>query len=499
MPNQLDWVEHLCYPVKHMAENSDPLADEPTTPCRVVRVRFQRTARVRGATDQARRSMAVLWNDMVRLHKRIRRARWQWPTQGAFDKHFSFKHKTRYPGLPTACIQQAVRKFFGNVKTTRANRDAGRPARYPWRDQKRFATVPYRGDLVKWEDGYLTLGGGNGGEAIVLPMQEDPGQIVKAELMFDEVLVTVSRPDLAPVTPSEGRLAKVAANDPGQRWAGTLLTETGESFMFSGRGLVSEKIRHAKKLGHLRAAQDRHQKDSRRARKIQRRIAREKAKSARRCRDMNHKITCGLVRACVETQVTRLVLSQPDGIAQARGRKPQRQRNGTWEYGEQARQIEYKARGRFAVVRDEERGTSSTCPKCQHRCHPRGRTFRCSACGWTGHRDLVGAGNQLGRHAPHVDVAELISQTHPKYLRSFATPKDRSSAAETGRSPGTPSRASRHRTRSCQREWLAGDHAGRATPQPLRVGGRKAVARPAVKRGKLLVSHLTVVPRTPGL
>ena len=339
--------------------------DTPAIPCRVLRVKFQRTARVRQATDQARRSMAVLWNDMVRLHKRIRRAHWQWPQQAAFDKHF-LRHKARYPGLPTACIQQAVRKFFGHLKATRANRDAGRKARYPWRDQKHFATVPYRGDLVQWKDGTLILGGGNGSPAIAMPMRENPGAIVKAELRFDEVLVTVSRPDLAPGAP-DSRPGKQAAGDPGQRFAWTILTEDGQSFMFNGRGLVSEKIRHAKKLGHLRSALDHKQPKSRRARKIKRRIAREKARSERRVRDINHKITCGVKRECAQAQVTTLVLSQPDGIAQAPGCKAQRQRNGLWEYGEQSRQIAYKAEGQFEVIRAEERGTSSTCPKCQHR------------------------------------------------------------------------------------------------------------------------------------
>jgi putative transposase len=230
------------------------------------------------------------------------------------------------------------------------------------------------------EGGSLRLGGGNGSPAIVIPMRENPGAIVKAKLLFDEVLVTVSRPDLAAPAPGS-RPGKQAAGDPGQRFAWTILTEDGGSFMFNGRGLVSEKIRHAKKLGHLRSALDHKQPGSQRARKIKRRLAREKARSARRVRDINHKITCGMVRACAQAQVTQLVLSQPDGIAQAPGRKAPCQRNGLWESGEQSRHIAYKAEGQFEVVRDEERGTSSTCPKCQHRSHPSGRVFRCPACG----------------------------------------------------------------------------------------------------------------------
>lgn len=478
----------MCYSVGMADDNSPP-------PYRVIRVKFQRTARLAPLTDQARRSMAALWNDLVRLHKRIRRARWKWPSQGAFDAHF-VKRKARYPGLPSACIQQAVRKFFGHLKTTRANRNNGAKARYPWRDQKRFATVPYRGDLVHWRHGRLTLGGGNGGPPIVIPLRHDPGPIRKAELRFDEVLVTVALhpgpPGAEPPPPP-----KRAAGDPGQRWAWTLLAEDGQSLMLHGRGLVSEKIRRAKKLGHLQAALAGKPRGSKRYRKIKRRIARLKAQSARRVRDLNHKVSRAVVRFGEQAGITQLVLSQPAGIAQAPGHKAQRQRNGFWDYGEQSRQIEYKAQGHLEVIRDGERGTSSTCPRCHQHHKPSGRMFRCPHCGWAGHRDLVGAGNQLGRHASHADVAALIEQTHPKYLRPFATAKARSSVVATDRSPARRKSPPAASARTGQREWPAGDHAGRATPAHRGRGrkarcptGRGAGKNPGVRSG---------LPGTPAL
>ena len=131
-----------------------------------------------------------------------------------------------------------------------------------------------------------------------------------------------------------------------------------------------------------------------------------------------------------------MILSQPRGIAKAKGRKSQKQRNGYWEYGEQSRMIKYKAEGWIEIERDEERGTSSTCPKCKYRYHPSGRTFLCPNCGWSGHRDLVGSGNQLGRHEPHADVAALIEQAHPKYLRPWQ--RGRSIVDETDRPTGRP-------------------------------------------------------------
>ncbi len=410
--------------------------------------------------------------------------------------HF-VQRKARYRGLPTACIQQAVRKFFGNLRTTRTNRQNGlTQARYPWRAQKRFATVPYRGDLVHWKNGHLTLGGGNGHPPIVIPMRQDPGRILKAELLFDEVLVTVqltSAEALTDATPP--KTSKLAAGDPGQRWAWAILTEDGQSLMLNGRGLVSEKIRRAKKQGHLQAALAGKTPGSKRSRKVKRRLARLKAKSARRVRDINHKITCGLVRFAEQAGVTQLVLSQPTGIAEAEGCQAQRQRNGVWEYGEQSRQLEYKAQGHFEVLREGERGTSSTCPHCHQHHKPSGRVFRCPHCGWTGHRDLVGAGNQLGRHASHVDVAALISQTHPKYLRSFATAKDRSSAVETGRSPDRLKLPPGTSATPGQREWPAGEHVGRATPVRR---GRQASGSTSCGAGKNLGVR-SVFPRTPAL
>jgi hypothetical protein len=43
--------------------------------CRVMRVRFQRTPGITRTSDPMRRSMATLWNDMVGVHKRVRKTR----------------------------------------------------------------------------------------------------------------------------------------------------------------------------------------------------------------------------------------------------------------------------------------------------------------------------------------------------------------------------------------------------------------------------------------
>ena len=71
-----------------------------------------------------------------------------------------------------------------------------------------------------------------------------------------------------------------------------------------------------------------------------------------------------------------------------------------------------------------ERGTSSRCPVCGHKHKPKGRNWVCRACGFAGHRDLVGSVNM------HLDAFG----THLKFPRSFTYLRPSSSRA------GTPQR-----------------------------------------------------------
>ena len=243
--------------------------------------------------------MAILWNDMVRLHKRIRKSRWKWSSQKAFDAHF-VRRKDRYAGLPSACVQQAVRKFFGNIKTTRANRKLGLRACYPWRDQKHFQTVVLpRQPGVVVSSGQLTLGGGNGSLALRSRWARIQERILKAELLFDEVLVTASIRLPHRYATHRWRSA-TAAGDPGQRWAWAFLSTNAASLMINGRAIVAEKIRREKKRAYQKAYQARRKPGSRRQMKTKRTMARQKAKSVRRIRDVDHKVSRQVVDWGVE-------------------------------------------------------------------------------------------------------------------------------------------------------------------------------------------------------
>jgi putative transposase len=75
------------------------------------------------------------------------------------------------------------------------------------------------------------------------------------------------------------------------------------------------------------------------------------------------------------------------------GRK-HNQRMSQWEYGKDIEYLVYKSTlAGILSFSGSERGTSSHCLKCSHQHKPTGRNWVLNACGFTGHRDLVGSVN----------------------------------------------------------------------------------------------------------
>jgi len=70
----------------------------------------------------------------------------------------------------------------------------------------------------------------------------------------------------------------------------------------------------------------------------------------------------------------------------------------TWTFHQLAGFIAYKAeRAGIAVEWVDPAHTSQICPACFHRNKATDRRYVCAECGWTGHRDTVGAINNSRR------------------------------------------------------------------------------------------------------
>ena len=116
--------------------------------------------------------------------------------------------------------------------------------------------------------------------------------------------------------------------------------------------------------------------------------SRMKAKHGRVMRDMEHKISRTIVDTAVERKAGTIAVGDIRDIADGVDcGNVQNGRMSRWNHGKISDYVEYKAAAEGIVVElVDEHHTSQTCPNCEHRHKPRGRStaarpagFRCIA------------------------------------------------------------------------------------------------------------------------
>jgi IS605 OrfB family transposase len=141
------------------------------------------------------------------------------------------------------------------------------------------------------------------------------------------------------------------------------------------------------------------QRGSRRWRKHRRTERKTQARHARRVRQAQHEAAKAVIGWAVEHRVGTLAVGDPRGVLQLKAGRRHAQRTRDWRVGHLIRALSDKAEAAGITVRlADERGTSSTCPRCARRLpKPAGRNFSCPHCGQQGHRDLVAAASIAAR------------------------------------------------------------------------------------------------------
>jgi IS605 OrfB family transposase len=135
-------------------------------------------------------------------------------------------------------------------------------------------------------------------------------------------------------------------------------------------------------------------KGSRRSRKLARARRKRSTLSARRVRDLRHKGTRQVIDFCRDQGVGTLLIGDPRGVRAKDCGRHHNQRVSRWEVGKDLSYLGHKAPlAGITCFTGEERGTSSRCPSCRRHYKAKGRLWHCPACGFSGHRDLVGASN----------------------------------------------------------------------------------------------------------
>lgn len=397
---------------------------------RVVEIAWlPRSSRQWATFTEARRAAGDLWSVMVKLHARIRRLRWSWPSRSRWEAWA----RGRFLGLSAQSAQQVVAEFCDAVSSASAARKAQRAdgtevaAAYPSR-LMRYRAVTYTNQSAVLRGGFLRLSHGKVGRPLRIRLPAGlvlPGRLMEVSLGFGIVRLVCKVDDTLAPTPSGVTIGvDLGVN--------TLLAATdGETaVLVSGREMKAIQQYRNKQMASLKSRLSKTKKGSRFHKRLQRRKHKHLDRCARKQRDLAHKATRVVADAFPGAHV---VVGKPFNRAADKMAPRQAQQVSQAVNAKLIAQLDYKMAG--AEQRDEA-WSSQTCPVCGCRQKCR-RVYRCGACGFVAPRDVVGSTNirsigLFGEMRLHQPVATVVRYVRP--LRKYpATPQ-----GVTGSSGGTP-------------------------------------------------------------
>jgi putative transposase len=385
----------------------------------------------KAAADALNRASGAVYTRTLVTHYRIYRKRGQkkrhWLSMYAGKRLNDYLTRDDPPVLHAHSKDAAQEGFYQACKTARANRAEG--ACYPHK-RKSWRTTIWKSSGIRRQRDALVLSRTKGQQPITIPLPpclHHVLRVLEVRLVYERcgrryrwhlVVENGKQPKQAPGTSTVavdlGEIHPAVASD-GQT-----------AVVVSCRELRAKRQYTAKRLADLQSRQSRCHKKSRRWWKLQKVKNRFRAKQQLRLRDMEHKISRSVVEYAVDRQAGTLALGDVRHIADAaqKGRK-QNQRLSTWRHGKLRAYLSYKAEAEgMTVVLVDEQHTSQTCPNptCNYRHKPQRRIYRCPACGFQAHRDVVGAANILSRQLFGV-VGKVRAPPTTMYRHPFLTGK----------------------------------------------------------------------------
>ena len=305
--------------------------------------------------------------------------------------------------------------FYDACKVARSQQRVGLDMRYPHR-RHFFRTTTWKSTGIRVRDGVLLLARARGLESIRVSLPDHlqglPTSAYKhIELVWDRAgrhyHWHVTLEDGCAPAPAPGNA--VVAVDLGEIHPAAL-TDGIEVVVVTARRLRATRQYTVKRVAEIRSAQDRKKQGSRRWKRLQARKNRFLAQQQRRTRDIEHKVSRAVVDWAKERQAGTLAVGDVRDVADGKRLSAKSQQKiGLWSHGTIRQYVTYKAQAEgIGVELVDEHGTSKTCPRCGRQYKPRGRIYRCPACGLVAHRDAVGSVNILSRKV-HGELARIPS------------------------------------------------------------------------------------------
>jgi len=325
------------------------------------------------------------------------------------------------------------------IRTSRTNRKNAMLVRSPWR-KKNYRPLSFSkgyGWRVR-PDGRLSLSLGRGRPPIVgaLPAVEDSatGEVVPLELWGEIQLcwdqdnrqhsLHIPYKTCRQVSTGEA----VTAIDEGIINPMALATyvddRTIDVTIINGREARAIKRQRNKAVGAFQRKLSKTKNGSRKHRRLVAAKKRVKGKARLALRDFDHQVARKAATHVIEHATGRIVIGDIRGIEQETRIERRIGRHGRQQVSQWSRGVEEKYLGENTGIDPEhlnESGSTKTCPACGARNRPTGRYYRCKnpECGFTCHRDAVGAINILQKaiHGVYVPIGPDVT-IRVTYLRA---------------------------------------------------------------------------------
>jgi len=227
-----------------------------------------------------------------------------------------------------------------------------------------------------------------------------PENIVEIELIYKDkyyLAITYKEEDKELLLKTSNEVSI----DLGEIHAITSIDKLGNCVIITNRkirGLIRLKDKRKSELLSLRS---RCKEGSNRAKKYTKAIYKIRYEYDRKINDAIHKMTRMYVNWCIQNGVSKIYYGDLDSTtrnSKGRLRKATNEKLNMWRYGEIIEKLTYKLNGLgIELEKINEAYTSQTCPNCGKRNKPANRNYVCKnkKCGYTQHRDVVGAINIL--------------------------------------------------------------------------------------------------------
>ena len=297
-------------------------------------------------------------------------------------------------GMHAHTADACVQSFFASLKSWRTRRKEDSNA-HPPRRRRWFFRIEYKDTAMKHENGVMRLSNGGGNDPLILswPWTKPKTIVVRWNgKQYEAIGTYITTTKIMPIG------AKVVGIDLGEIHAAAAYD--GEATIIMNGRLLRSKRQYQNKLkAELSSKIDVKKRGSKRRKVLIRSKQKQLTKLNNQIKDVEHKLTTGLVSALYENGAQTLVIGDVRDIRQKLNvGKKNNQKLHQWSFGSIRFKLTYKAEMLgMAIVLQDEAYTSRTCPKCQHvrksRCS--GRVFRCTnkSCKYVAHRDGVGACN----------------------------------------------------------------------------------------------------------